>query len=257
MDRKKFLVASALAVGLPGAVLSSSKEARKKKFVLVHGAWFGGWCWKKLTALLHAAGHSVYAPTLTGLGDRAHLLNADVSLDTHIEDIASLIEFEDLENVTLVGHSYAGMVVTGVAERIPSRLSSVIYLDAFLPENGKALVDYVPPAPPSPPSAEPWRVKPMTTAEGFGITDPDDIAWVNKRLRDQPLKTILQPIQTTGKDKDVKKSYIQCSETPWFSEAAARAKKKQFITYELFGGGHNAMITKPKELAKILLNDSI
>jgi pimeloyl-ACP methyl ester carboxylesterase len=252
MDRKQFLISGAITtMALPGRLLAKSKDS--KCFVLVHGAWHGGWCWKKLTPLLQAEGHKVYTPTLTGLGDRAHLLHPDIDLDTHINDIVALIEFEDLNDVILVGHSYAGMVITGVAEQIPARLSTLVYLDAFLPEHGKSLTNYVPPPPAETPSAEPWRVKPFATAEGFGVTDPTDAAWANKRLRDQPVKTLIQPVQTTGKDQNVTKVFIQLTETPWFAEAANRARKNRFTSYQLLTGGHNAMITKPRELAQILL----
>jgi pimeloyl-ACP methyl ester carboxylesterase len=110
----------------------------------VHGAWHGGWCWEKVTPLLTAAGHRVYTPTLTGLGDRAHLARPDVNLDTHIQDVVAFLEMEDLRDVMLVGHSYAGMVISAVAERARPRLRSLVYLDAFVPENGKRMIDYIP-----------------------------------------------------------------------------------------------------------------
>ena len=106
-------------------------------FVLVHPAWFGGWCWGKLTSLLRDRGHDVYSPTLTGLGERAHLANPEITLATHIEDIVNVLEFEDLQRVILVGNSSGGMVITGVADRVPKRLAQVVYLDAFVPEAGQ------------------------------------------------------------------------------------------------------------------------
>ena len=102
-------------------------------FVLVHGAWHGGWCWKKVAPLLRSAGHEVYTPTLTGLGERDHLLTRDIGLDTHIQDIVNVLEYEELTQVVLVGHSYGGMVVTGVAERAHERLRQLVYLDAATP----------------------------------------------------------------------------------------------------------------------------
>jgi len=104
-------------------------------FVLVHGAWHGGWCWQRVTPLLRAAGHEVYAPSLTGVGDRAHLAGGKIDLETHIADVCGLIEMEDLAGVVLVGHSYAGMVITGVADRAAARLKSLVYVDAFVPED--------------------------------------------------------------------------------------------------------------------------
>src|SRR5258705_1716413 len=120
-------------------------QRRKSTYVLVHGAWHGGWCWKRVAPALRAAGHEVYTPTLTGLGERAHLANPAIDLATHISDVVNLLEAEELNEVVLLGHSYGGMVVTGVADRAPARLRRVIYLDAFLPEDGKSLLDYLHP----------------------------------------------------------------------------------------------------------------
>jgi pimeloyl-ACP methyl ester carboxylesterase len=113
-------------------------------FVLVHGAWHGGWCWQRVAPLLRAAGHDVHAPSLTGLGDRAHLANRAIDLETHIADICALLEMENLGDVVLVGHSYAGMVIAGVADRAAARLKRLVYVDAFVPEQGKCLLDYWP-----------------------------------------------------------------------------------------------------------------
>ena len=114
-----------------------------KTFVLVHGAWHGGWCWAKLARLLRDAGHEVYTPTLTGLGERAHLARPEVDLETHIQDVVAVLEAEELRQVTLVGHSYGGMVISGVAARTSGRIGHLVYLDAFVPEAGKSLLDYV------------------------------------------------------------------------------------------------------------------
>src|SRR5713101_4428932 len=108
-------------------------------FVLVQGGWVGGWYWKRVTPLLSAAGHEVFAPTLTGLGERAHLAAPDIGLETHIQDVLGVLTYEDLSNVVLVGHSYGGMVITGVAERAPERLAHLVYFDAFVPTDGQAL----------------------------------------------------------------------------------------------------------------------
>ena len=106
-------------------------DTKRATFVLVHGAWYGGWCWKKVTSRLTSAGHTVYTPTLTGLGERRHLVNEGIDLDTHIQDIVSMIEFEDLNDIILVGHSYAGFVISGVADKIPGRIRKIVYLDAM------------------------------------------------------------------------------------------------------------------------------
>jgi pimeloyl-ACP methyl ester carboxylesterase len=114
-------------------------------FVLVHGGWHGGWCWRFVAAALRRADHDVYTPSLTGLGDRAHLARPGIDLELHIQDVVAVLEMEDLREVVLLGHSYGGMVVTGVADRCTARISKLVYLDAFVPENGKCALDYIVP----------------------------------------------------------------------------------------------------------------
>ena len=113
-------------------------------FVLVHGAWHGGWCWSRVARRLRAAGHEVHTPTLTGLGDRSHLMSRSVNLQTHVQDVANLLHWEELNDIVLCGHSYGGMVITGVANRLAKRIKSLVYLDAFVPENGQAVLDFMP-----------------------------------------------------------------------------------------------------------------
>jgi pimeloyl-ACP methyl ester carboxylesterase len=244
------------------AMESGSNQTKHVTFVLVHGAWHGGWCWKKVVPLLQSAGHTVFTPTLTGLGERAHLTNPQIDLATHIEDITNVLEYEDLHNVVLVGHSYSGMVIAGVAEKAGERLAQLVYLDAFLPENGKSLKDYVPPEAPldelAKTKGDGWRYSYTwqgTVSEMFGVTDSVDLAWVTPRLRDQPYRTFTQPVQLgTNTGNTIRRSYIQCSEGDFiFGEAAARAKKQGYRSYELFSARHDAMVTKPKELVDILL----
>ena len=231
---------------------ASSEHDRTPTFVLVHGAWHGGWCWNKLTPMLRAAGHQVFTPTLTGLGERAHLLTPEIDLATHIKDIAAVLEYENLRDVVLVGHSYGGMVIAGVAEALGSRVAQLVFLDGFLPENGKALTDYTPFTPQT--REDGWRVPALGTSRDFGVTDEGDIAWADPRLGDQPLRTITQPVQLSPEMYDAfAKTYIQLTEAPWFVEAAERAKRQGFRSYTLLSGGHDAMITQPKAVAEILL----
>ena len=152
---RRTLMKSALAATAAGVAASAlpagpltrpaRAQARKATFVLVHGAWHGGWAWQRMTPMLRAAGHEVYTPTLTGLGERAHLGSEYTSLNTHITDIVSMMHMEDVKDIILVGHSYAGFVVTGAADRAPERVRMLAYVNAFVPENGKSLLDYVPP----------------------------------------------------------------------------------------------------------------
>ncbi len=137
--------AGAAAGALDSLVTPVQAQTSPKTFVLVHGSWHGGWCWRRVADRLESKGHKVYTPTLTGVGERAHLMSAMITLDTHIIDVANVIKWENLDNVVLVGHSYAGFVISGVAEKAQSAIRSIVYLDAFLPENGDRVVDYSPP----------------------------------------------------------------------------------------------------------------
>jgi pimeloyl-ACP methyl ester carboxylesterase len=228
-------------------------------FVLVHGAWHGGWCWKKVVPLLHNAGHEVFTPTLTGLGERAHLLTPDIDLRTNENDILGVLEYEDLQDVLLVGHSYGGMVISSVAEQAGARLAHLVYLDAFLPENGKALRDYI-----DGPATDElvqvhgdgWRFpKPEMVGEDFfGVTDPADLDWMLTRVGDHPYKTMTQPVQLTDdRLNSLPRTFILTTVAPLFREAAERAQRLGFRYYELLSAGHNAMVTQPAELVKILL----
>jgi pimeloyl-ACP methyl ester carboxylesterase len=220
-------------------------------FVLVHGAWLGGWCWKKVTPLLRAAGHEVFAPTLTGLGERAHLLTPEIDLDTHIEDIVAVLEYEDLTNVVLVGHSYAGMVIAGVAQKTAPRLAELVYLDSFLPENGKSLNDYLP-APH--PSIDGWRIEPLDPLTAFGVSSELDLVWFTPRLGDHPERTFSQPMALSpAKTSALRQTYIQCSQLPYFAAAAERAKRQGFRLFDLISANHSPMVTQPDELVRILL----
>ena len=255
ISRRQMVVAAA---AVPLGTMSERVEAlswNDATFVLVHGAWHGGWCWSRVAPLLRGAGYPVFAPTLTGLGERLHLLTPQVDLDTHVRDITSLLDYEDLHNVILVGHSYGGMVISGVAETAGTRLAQLVYLDAFLPENGKALKDY------SPIDLEGlartrgdgWRVPPTGSARDFGVTDEKDIAWVDTRLGDQPLKTFTQPARLSGKTSSPPaRAFIRFTKAPFFVEAATRARKQGFRSFELLSGGHDAMITRPTELTRML-----
>ncbi|MGY2293619.1 alpha/beta fold hydrolase [Pseudomonas sp. SDO528_S397] len=184
----------------------------KHTYVLVAGAWHGGWVWRDVIPALRAMGHTVSAPTLSGLGERRHNATGDIGLSTHIEDVVAHIEMEDLQSVTLVGWSYGGMVVTGVASRLPGRIKSLIYLDAFVPDNGKALVDYMPAekrAALQPFFTEGKPIPPMPL-EVFGITDPAMVAYITPRLALQPSLTFFEPVEIQPLSAQVSVSYVYC-----------------------------------------------
>src|SRR5262249_39494677 len=208
--------AGASAAALGGAPASAQTGA-PKTFVLVHGAWHGGWCWRRVADLLQKGGHKVFTPTLTGVGERSHLMSKDIVLDTHIIDIVNVIKWEDLNNICLVVHSYGGWPGSGAIEQVLDRISSIVWLDAFKPENGqrgfdfasdfsrKALLTAVE-------KGEPGR--PAPKAEAFHVNEKDR-AWVDSKLTAQPNGVALQPIKLTGaREKVAKKTYIRARKYP-------------------------------------------
>lgn len=229
-------------------------RGKPRTFLLVHGAWHGGWCWGKVAKRLRAIDHEVFTPTLTGLGERAHLLAPDIDLTTHIEDVLGVLEYEDLRDVVLVGHSYGGMVIAGVADRAPSRVAMLVYLDAFFPESGMALRDYLPGDALDEmvnSQGDGWRLPSPWDAKDFGITDKEDAAWTNARIGDQPYKTFTQPLDLAGNDQ-ITGAYIRTSQDRYVSHAV-RAREHGFDYFELLTAGHNSMMTQPAELVALLL----
>src|SRR5512142_3375789 len=165
-------------------------------FVLVHGGWHGGWCWQKVVPFLEAADHQVYAPTLTGLAERAPELSPDIGLDTHIQDIVALLEEKDLHGVILVGHSYGGMVITGVVDQVPERIAHLVYLDTFVPRDGESMAGVVPLLSfvlrkLAQAHGDGWRVDSHGT---YGVMTEPDKSWVLSKVTPQPLKTLEQPL---------------------------------------------------------------
>jgi thioesterase domain-containing protein len=234
-------------------------QGQTTTFVLVHGAWHGGWCWRRVVPLLRGAGHEVFTPSLTGLGDRAHLSRPEINLDTHIQDILMLIDMEDLDDIVLVGHSYAGMIITGVADRAPSKIHRLVYLDAFLPENGKAQIDYIPPkraAPMVKEGEETGMVNPLPL-NLFGVTKPEDVACASKHLVKQPYHTMSQPIKLSNEAATSRllKTYVYCSSpaTGSFDQFAAKLRNDPAWQFFEMKTGHNSMIIDPEGLAKVLL----
>jgi len=229
-------------------------------FVLVHGAWHGGWCWSRVARLLHDAGHTVYAPSLTGLGDRVHLARPEVDLALHVEDVVALIETEELRSVILVGHSYGGMVITGAAARVAPRLAHLVYLDAFVPAPGQALLDLMPPESAAAfrqaaaEQGDGWRIPPLSPAR-LGVTSARDTEWLMRRLVPQPLRTFEQALPAVGGDR-VKRTYVYCAKpaSGAFDQFAERFRDDGKWTFHDVKTGHNAMITAPGDVAKILMN---
>lgn len=227
--------------------------------VLVHGAWHGGWGWRRLTPLLRRAGHEVYTPTLTGLGERAHLAGPGIDLDTHIRDVLGVLEAEELESVMLLGHSYGGMVITGAADRVPQRIARLVYLDAFVPQNGKSLMDYVVPE-----RATRFREEGERTGRVmppppslWGVTDSTDAAWSARHDAPHPYASMRQPVrlQNEAALARIPKAFIYCSSpaTGSFDQFAAKVRDDPAWRFFELATGHDAMVLVPERLARILL----
>jgi pimeloyl-ACP methyl ester carboxylesterase len=221
-------------------------------FVLVHGSWHGGWCWQKVAPFLRASGARVYAPTLTGLGERRHLATPETGLSQHIEDVVNVLEFEDLRDVILVGHSYAGLVITGVAEHT-DRVGKLVYLDAIVPEHGESMFSIIPSIEPDfRATADSEGFVPSWPAENFGVTDPEDLRWITPRLTPLPMLTHAERLDAPRmKAKQLPRSFIHCAQfgLGGFGEKI-RAEGGKVYTLNC---GHDAMVIQPAELADILL----
>lgn len=233
-------------------------------YVLVHGGWGGGWEWAGVAERLRRRGHVVFTPTLTGMGERAHLARPDVDLETHIEDVRALLWYENLDDVILLGHSYSGVVVTGAADRVPERLRRLVYLDAFVPLDGQSEVDCVPRdwaerhmLAPARERGDGWRI-PCPFGEGDLDLSAETARWYAARLTDQPLATCTQPLRLRGDGgAAVPRTYIHCvSEgedpaTDPFHPFARRAQEHGW-DYRRLTAAHDAHVAAPEELTTLL-----
>jgi pimeloyl-ACP methyl ester carboxylesterase len=232
-------------------------------FIFVHGAWGGGWCYGGVAKILRLKGHEVYTPTNTGLGERVHLYRPSISLETHVEDIMNVIKWEGIEDIMLVGHSYGGMIITVVADRIPEKIRTLVYLDAFVPEDGKCQFDYLPAerveAMRRDAEAHNGRIAPMP-AEAL-LVSKDNVAWMNSLSVPHPLRTFDEPVKLSGGLTRLRNKRVFI-----WSEGYAKGPFKQFYevlagdptwrTSKIPGCGHMVMIDKPAELTDILLEFS-
>ena len=227
-------------------------------FFVCHGAWSAGWTWKKMRPLMRAAGHELFTPSYTGIGERSHLAHAGIDLGTHIDDILNVLRFEDLADVVLIGHSYGGMVATGVADLAPERIRQVIYLDAFAPKNGETAMSLQPEAVRTRmmeavrTQGDGWRVPPNPMPPD---TDAADVAWAMPKRVMQPVKTFQQPIALTGAVDKLPRSYIYCTRSgpgDVFRQFADRAKSEAGWRYVEMDASHNPHITCPTALMAVL-----
>jgi pimeloyl-ACP methyl ester carboxylesterase len=229
-----------------------------KTFVLVHGAWHGGWCWRRVADHLEGKGHKVFTPTMTGLGERSHLLSKDIHLDTHITDIVNVIKWEGLQNIVLVGHSYAGIIISGVADQVRDKIASIVFLDAFVPEDGDSLLEKASQAARDGMHAAIQKgdagMKPIPAAV-FRVNEKDR-AWVDAQCTPQPIATLTDKAKVAGgRDKIAKRAYIRAKGYPSVPFDAAHNKLKAaggWRIYEL-PSGHDVMVDMPDRLTEILL----
>ena len=230
-------------------------------FVLVHGGGHGGWCYKFVARLLRAAGHDVYAPTLSGLAEREHMLRPDIDLDTHITDIVKLLHYEDIQDAIIVGHSYGGMVITGAADRATDRIGHIVYLDAANPENGQSLVDVAGPYILAARQAAQvidgveLVLFPGTDPLGFyGVTDPDLIEWMKPRLTPHPWKCFEQKLVLTNETalRNIPQSHIVCTCFMPYRDMDKLRKDSDGRVWDI-DTGHDLMLSEPDKTAQALI----
>jgi pimeloyl-ACP methyl ester carboxylesterase len=225
--------------------------------VLAHGAWSAAWAWKKMRPLLRKAGHEFFSPTYTGLGERAHLARPDIDLSTHVQDVLAVLEIEDLTQVTLLGHSYGGMVATGVADKAPGRIARVVYIDAFAPKDGQSLFDLL-----GPKGEAHMRAGATKDGDGWKLplnpmppdTSPEDSAWAVPKRRPQPIKTFEEKIKLAS-TKFPPRHYIYAKKNgpgDVFRQFTERAKSEPGWTHHEIDASHNPHITCPDVLMSLL-----
>ncbi|MES2415443.1 MAG: alpha/beta hydrolase [Pseudomonadota bacterium] len=262
MDRRNVMGFATAAAFLAASPIVRAATA-SQTFVLVHGAFHGGWCWARVAQLLRADGHQVFTPTFTGLGERAHFMSPNVDLNTFVRDIASVIESEELTNVVLVGHSYGGYVITGAADLVPDRIASLVYLDAGLLAGSGATVDAE-----LTEEGRGARLRSAVVVNGtniimpppatvFGVVQPDQVSWVNRQMKPMPLKAYTTPLVLKSSIYGVApKTFIRCTKPaiaiPQVGSGARFAQANGW-KYKEIATGHDAMVSAPQELTKMLL----
>jgi pimeloyl-ACP methyl ester carboxylesterase len=227
-------------------------------FVVAHGAWSAGWAWTKMRPRLRERGHELYTPTYTGLGERAHLASPSIDLDSHIQDVCAVLTMENLRDVVLIGHSYGGMVATGVADREATRIARLVYLDAFVPRDGQSVFDLHPAE-----VRERMQTAARQDGEGWLVppnppppdTPDADVAWMAPRRLPHPIKTFEQPIRLSGAVDRLPRTYIYCTRpmpADGFRRFAQRAQSEAGWQYREIDASHNPHVTAPDALAAML-----
>ena len=228
-------------------------------FVLMHGAWHGGWCWERVAGILRARGHRVTTPTQTGLGERAHLMSPDIDLEVFVDDLVNHLLWENLSNVVLVGHSFGGNAISGAVARVPDRIARLVYVDALVPVSGRApFEDFAP-------GIVADRIRqaeessggisiPAPTAAAFGVTRAEDVAWLEPRLTPHPLRTFQTALEL-GPDpaNGVPAEYVLCVD-PHYGNVEGSLNRARALGWPIIeiATGHDAMVTAPGPLSDIL-----
>lgn len=227
-------------------------------FVLVHGAWHGGWCWDRVRRVLEATGVSVYTPTLAGSGERAHLASRDICLETHVQDVVDLLQTVDLRGVVLVAHSYAGLVATSVVDRARDRIARLVYLDAVVPRDGECMYDRAPAQikahfeEQARIGGEGWLVPASAVTPAFlGLRREEDIRWVMPKLTPHPVRTFREAVRLASRTPPVRRTYINCiGDKPLGQPRTVQAEG--IDDYHELQTGHDAMVTEPERVAELL-----
>lgn len=256
MKRRTFVTLATAALATSGLHDTARARESATTFLIAHGAWAAGWAWRKMHPLPQAAGHQLITPTYTGLGEREHLANPAIDLDVHIQDMLGVIKCEQLRDFTLVGHSYGGMVATGVADRVPDRIRKLVYLDAFVPTDGQALIDLLPAG-----AAERMRAG-AKAGDGWRVpanpippdTAPNDVQWIQSLRMPQPIKTFETPLRLQNGDTKLPRNYIYCKRTTpedTFRQFATRARAQGWDYHEI-DASHSPHVTAPEALTQLL-----
>jgi pimeloyl-ACP methyl ester carboxylesterase len=276
INRRRFFSSGATSAGLAAGIIIggcgvNSNDAtadtkgfpqKSEVFVLLHGSWHGAWCWAKVRPLLQAAGYDTLTPTFTGLAERTRYGSTSVGLASHTEEIAKFIEFHELQNVVLVGHSYAGLILSGVAETIAPRIKRLVYLDAFALRNGESAFDFFPP------EVRDLFINLAQTGNGWGFPPPPnpaeaflgpganaaDAARVAALLTPMPVATHSEKLlAATDRARTLPRTYISCKRFPNLDPVKARVRTEAGWVYKEIDTYHDCMLTTPGELATLLI----
>jgi pimeloyl-ACP methyl ester carboxylesterase len=265
MERRDALkLAAAAGFASAGGITAARPQTSGQTFVLVHGAWHGGWCWVRVADRLRALGHRAFTPTQTGVGERKHLLSKDITLDTFTKDIVNLVEAEELSNVVLAGHSFGGLAISGVADQLPDRVRRLVYLDSLIVEGGKSPFDVLPP------DVVAARRKaaqessggislPVPPPSAFGVTDAKDGEWLKRRMTPHPLGTYESKLDIKGPvGNNLPRTYVACTNPIYPALEGVRqwVKAQQGWHWQELASGHDAMVIEPEKLTQLLLAET-